>query len=326
MQCGITLPDTQIIWRSYGELNRDKSNVIVYPTSYGAKHTDTEWLIGPGQALDPTRWFIIIPNMFCNGLSTSPSTHAQAPYDGNRFPVFTAYDNVTQQRRLLHDVFGINQVALVHGWSMGAQQAYHWGALYGDAVARISVCCGSARTGAYNQVFLRSIEAALTADAAFRDGWFQETPVKGLQAMGRIYAGWALSEPFYREELWRSLGYASLDDFLIGNWEGNFRSKNANDLLWQLRTWQAGDISANTQFNGDLTAALQAISAHTLLMPGETDAYFRIDDNQHELQHLRRADLKVIPSIWGHRAGNPVAQPADQAFINQALTELLDKD
>lgn len=325
LQCGLTLPATRILWRSYGTLNADKSNVIVYPTSYSAKHTDTEWLIGPDHALDPTRWFIVIPNMLCNGLSSSPSTHTTPPYNGSRFPDITPYDNVLQQRRLLKQVFDIERVALVYGWSMGAQQAYHWGALFGDAVERIAICCGSARTGAYNQVFLRGVEATLTADSAFQNGWFHQMPVAGLRAMGRVYAGWALSEAFYRNESWRTIGFASLEDFLIGSWEGNFLHKNANDLLWQLRTWMQADISANERFGHNLGKALSAISAHTLLMPGATDAYFRVDDNQQELQHLPRGELKVIPSDWGHRAGNPVLQPDDTAFINSAVTDLLAK-
>jgi homoserine O-acetyltransferase len=323
LQCGQTLPDAKIVWRAYGTLNSERSNVIVYPTSFSARHGDIEWLIRPGGGLDPQQWFIIIPNMFCNGLSSSPSNHHAFPYNRERFPHITAYDNVMQQRRLLAEGFGIERVAMVYGWSMGAQQAYHWGALFGDAVERIVVCCGSARTCEYNHVFLEGVRATLTTDPAFRNGWFEHQPITGLRAMGRVYAGWALSDAFYREETWRELGSASREDFLIGNWEGAFIEKDANDMLWQLWTWQNADISANERFNGDLPAALGAITARTLIMPGETDRYFTVEDNRREMPYLNNAELKVIPSIWGHRAGNPRFNAVDQKFIDDAVIALL---
>ena len=58
-------------------------------------------------------------------------------------------------------------------------------------------------------------------------------------------------------------------------------------------------------------------------MPSETDLYFRVADNEAELPHLAHAALKPIPSIWGHRAGNPVANPADARFIKEAVRDWL---
>ena len=157
--------------------------------------------------------------MFGNGLSSSPS-NTRAPFDRARYPHFTLADNVRVQRRLLQEVFGVERVRLVYGFSMGAQQAFHWGALFPERVARIAAVCGSAKTSPHNFVFLEGVKAALTADPAWQDGWFATQPTRGFQAMGRVYAGWGLSQAFYREEVWRKLGYSSLEDFLIGNWEG----------------------------------------------------------------------------------------------------------
>ena len=58
-------------------------------------------------------------------------------------------------------------------------------------------------------------------------------------------------------------------------------------------------------------------------MPGETDLYFRVADNAAELPHLAHTELRPIPSIWGHRAGNPVANPADARFIKEAVRDWL---
>ena len=120
LQSGLTLRNAQLAYKTYGRLDAARRNVIVYPTSYGAQHTDTEWLIRPGRALDPERYFIIIPNMFGNGLSSSPS-NAGPPHDRGRFPGVTAADNVRMQRRLLAERLDIERIALVYGWSMGGQ-------------------------------------------------------------------------------------------------------------------------------------------------------------------------------------------------------------
>ena len=61
-------------------------------------------------------------------------------------------------------------------------------------------------------------------------------------------------------------------------------------------------------------------------MPGATDLYFRVADNEAELPHLAHGALRPIPSVWGHRAGNPSANPADAAFLKAAVRDWLDRD
>ena len=307
LQRGGTLRHANIVWKTYGTLSPRRDNVILYPTSYGAHHTDIEWLVDVRRCLDPSRYFIIIPNMLTNGLSSSPSNTPE-------FPEVTTYDNVMLQRQMLVELFGIDRLKLVYGWSMGAQQAYHWGALFGEAVERIVVNCGSARTAPHNFVFLEGVRATLEAAA---------TPQQGLRAMGRIYAGWALSQTFYRREMWRDLGFNSLEDFLVRSWEANFLRRDMNDLLAQLWTWQHGDISANDLYRGDLQMALAGIKAKVLLMPSATDLYFQTDDNRAELPYLKYGKLVEIPSVWGHRAGNPRDNPEDAAFIDAQVEALL---
>ena len=79
----------------------------------------------------------------------------------------------------------------------------------------------------------------------------------------------------------------------------------------QLQNGDAHDTSADDLYDGDLPNALRAIQARVLLMPGATDLYFRTADNEAELPYLQHAVLRPIPSIWGHRAGNPVVNPVD---------------
>ncbi|QPF86227.1 alpha/beta fold hydrolase [Bradyrhizobium genosp. L] len=327
LQGGAVFPQAMLAYKTYGTLNAARDNVILYPTSFSAQHYDTEWLVQPGGALDPERYFIIIPNLFGNGLSSSPSNSADVL--GNApFPAFSFHDAVAIQRRLLVERFGISRLALVYGWSMGGMQAYHWAARYPDMVERAAVVCGSARCSPYNHVFLEGVKGALTADPAYRDGRFVAKPVAGFRAMGRVYAGWAMSHEFYREEAWREAGFKSLEDYLAGVWDAAFARRAADDLLAQIATWQNGDIGRCDEFGGDFDRALAAIKAHMLLMPGSTDRYFDMRDNADELRRLvnaRSAVLHAIPSIHGHRAGNPVKNAADRAFINAEILALLQR-
>jgi homoserine O-acetyltransferase/O-succinyltransferase len=316
LQSGARVPSARLSWKAHGTLSLARDNVIVYPTSYGAQHPDLEWLIGPDKILDPARWFIVIPDMCGNGLSSSPSNTPDYP------TLVTIYDNVMLQRAALVDLFGIDRVACVYGWSMGALQAYHWAAMFPDAVDRIIVNCGVARTAVHNQVFLRSLMATLeAAPQHIGNGRFSAEPRAAKRAFGRIYAAWALSQDFYRAGQHLAsgptpnLGAPDLETFLKTDWEDRFGARPAANLYAQLRTWDAADISANDLYDGDLQAALRAIKARVLLMPGDTDLYFRTADNSAELPFLAAAALRPIPSIWGHRAGNPVTNPADVLFV-----------
>jgi homoserine O-acetyltransferase len=137
--------------------------------------------------------------------------------------------------------------------------------------------------------------------------------------MGRAYAAMAMSQEFYRHETWREAGFSSLEDYLVMSWEGNFLKRDAANLLAQLWTWQHANIAQNTRYNGRFDLALQAITAHSLIMPSETDLYFRVEDNRLEVEQMRRAQLLPIPSIWGHRAGAPSVNHEDAAFLTRAI-------
>jgi homoserine O-acetyltransferase/O-succinyltransferase len=220
---------------------------------------------------------------------------------------------------------GVDKLAAVYGFSMGGMQAYHWAALYPEMVERALVVCGSARTADHNKVFLSGLLRTLEAAPEHTgNGRFSSEPVLALKAFGHIYAAWGLSQDFYRAGLYKSaLGAPDLETFVRTNWAERFSQCRAANLYAQALAWFHGDISGNTLYNGDLTQALQSIRARMLLMPSETDLYFRVADNAAELPHLATGTLRPIPSVWGHRAGNPSANPADAAFLKAGVADLL---
>jgi len=321
LQCGITLPDCKLAYKTHGTLNAAKDNVIVYPSRYAGTHADQEFLIGPGMALDPEKYFIVCVNMMGSGLSSSPSNTAR-PMSGPDFPLVTQYDNVCLQERMLREVFGIEKIRLVCGWSMGGQQAFQWASLFPDRVEAMSCFCGQGTTAPHTYVFLEGVKQGIIGDPAWQDGYYETPPWRGLTAKGRTWAGWALSQEWYRARSWEAQGFATLEDYLKGYWDGIYFGRDANDLLSLIATWQAADIANNPVYQGDTKAAYGAITAKSIILPGRTDLYFPPEDNAAEVAMMPNAELRVIDSIWGHYAGGGrVAE--DTAMIDAALKDLL---
>lgn len=321
LQSGGVLRNAYIAYKTHGQLNADRTNAILYPTQFAAQHGDIEWMIGPGRALDPDRYFIVVLDQLGNGLSSSPSNSAP-PQDRMRFPIVTIGDDVAAQHRLVTEGFQIQRVALVTGYSMGAQQAFHWAASHPDIVQRILPFCGTAKTTAHNAVFLEGVRAALTADAAWMEGNYLTPPTRGLQALARVYAGWGFSQEFYNQGLYRQLGLSSIEEVMTGFWEKRYLRRDANNLLSMLRTWQLNDVSTIPSYRGDLPAALGAIRAKATVLAGQTDLYFRSEDVEADAARMPGARFRVIPSLWGHMAGAGLNAP-DSEFIQTEIKELL---
>lgn len=319
---GETLSSARLAYKTYGRLNAAKDNVIVLPTFYTGTHVRNEGFFGAGRAIDPARHFIVSINMFGNGLSTSPD-NADPPCRGAGFPDVTLWDNIACQHRLLVEALNVERIALVAGWSMAGCQAYQWAAQYTDMVDAILPFCASARTSPHNIVFLEGVKAALCADQDWNDGHYTSPPVRGLRAFGTAYAGWAFSQAFYRNGLYRQCGFATPQE-LMDDWaEDHANNWDANNLLAKLRTWQLGDISANPLYEGDFERALAAIRARAILIPCTTDLYFPPADNEIEARHMPNADLRPFASDWGHCVASPGNEPKFAAFLDECIRELL---
>jgi homoserine O-acetyltransferase len=209
--------------------------------------------------------------MLGNGVSSSPSNDAG-------FVNATVAENVQAQHELVV-ALGVKRIALVYGWSMGAMQGYAWAAMYPEMVGALLAVCGSAKCWPLNYVFLEGVKAALGADGDRR-------------AFGRAYAGWAYSAAFFRDELFRGMGFGTLEDFLRF-WEDDHASYDARDLLAMIWTWQHAEVD------------LPAIKARTIVMPCDTDMYFTVDEARIEAAAIAGAEVRVIRSPYGHCAGAP---------------------
>lgn len=319
---GGVLKDARLAYKTYGTLSPSGDNVVVMPTFYTGSHDRNEGYFGSGRALDPARHFIVSVNLFGNGISSSPSNTDGSQAGGN-FPQIMLHDNIAAQHRLLTERLGVTQIALVMGWSMAGCQSYQWAVQYPDMVKAILPFCASARTSPHNFVFLEGVKAALCADPVWSDGHYDVQPVAGLRAFGRVYAGWAFSQAFYRNGLYKGLGYDS-PTALMDDWaEDHAKNWDANDLLCKLATWQAGDVSAGPVHNGDFKAALGSIRARTILMPCTQDLYFPPEDNEIEAALIPGAVFAPYNSDFGHCAANPGNDLGFTAQLDAHIAALL---
>lgn len=201
LDCGRTLHPITVAYEQYGEMNAERSNVILvchalsggaHAAGYDSATGKTGWwdgMIGPGKAFDTSRYCVVSSNVLgsCYGTtgpaSIEPSTGR--PY-GPDFPVVTVRDMVRVQAALL-DRLGVDSLAAVAGGSMGGMQALAWAALYPQRVRGvIAIACTdrhSPRQIALNEVARR----AVTGDPAWESGHYYPGPgPKHGLAVGRM--------------------------------------------------------------------------------------------------------------------------------------------
>ncbi|KAI1180462.1 homoserine acetyltransferase family protein [Nemania sp. FL0916] len=335
LQSNQVLKNAYIAYKTFG----DPSNpAIVYPTWYSGLISDNEWLVGEDMALSPSKYFIVIPALFGNGQSMSPSNTPEP----RPFPLITMLDNVTAQYRLVTEELGLKHVKAVLGWSMGAAQTFQWITQYPDFMDLAAPFCGAARCSLHNMVFLEGVKSALmaakgavsggfgrgeaTAASEYR-AWTVEQREVGLKALGRVYAGWGFSQAFYREKVYEThLGFPDLESFMVGFWEAWALSKDPENMMTMLDTWQSADCSQQPAYWGDFELAMKSIKAKTLVLPGKTDLYFPPEDSEYEVACMNSGVGKCIafPSIWGHWAGGPGQSKEDVKWLDEKLRALLE--
>jgi homoserine O-acetyltransferase len=322
LEDGGTIRGAFIAYATHGTLSPAKDNAILVATWYsGTSKIMEQTLVGPGRALDPSRYFIIIANQLGSGLSSSPH-NTSGPFHGPDFPSVRIGDDVRAQHKLVTEKFGLSQLQLVTGGSMGAQQTYEWAARYPDFVRRAAPIAGTARNKPHCGLIAQSFIDAMTSDPAFRDGYYKTSDDvrQGLVRHARAFAVTGLCQEFFKQELWRSVGFTSLDDFLVGFLGGYFLPMDPNNLILMARKWQRGDVSRLA--GGDLAAALKRVKAKTTVMALSTDMFFPPADVEDDAKLVPGARFKVIQTSFGH-AGLFSIEPTFAPQVDAELRELL---
>ena len=297
---GGVIPNLELAVKTQGILNEAKDNAILIPTWYsGTTKIWEDQYIGEGRALDPSKYFIILVNQIGNGLSTS-ANNAPEPISKANFPKVRIEDDVKAQFKLVTEHFGIDQLELIVGGSMGAQQTYEWIVRYPDSMKKAAPIAGYAKNSEHDFVFTQTLMDTLSFDPNFKDGNYdsQESMVDALKRQGNLWNVMGYSPEMFRQEAYKTLGFEDGNAFAKGFTEEYFAVLDPNVLQTCAWKWQRGDVSRNT--NGDLKAALGRVKAKVYVMPIDYDMFFIEADCKLEQELIPNSEFRPVKTIWGH--------------------------
>lgn len=318
---GETINNAKLAYKTQGTLNAAKDNAILFPHMWSGTSASMEIFIGEDRPIDPSKYFIILPGQFANGFSSSPS-NTPAPQNGGAFPNVMIGDDVVAQHRLVTEHFGIKELQLVTGWSMGAAQTYEWAVRFPDMVKRAAPFAGFAKTTPHNYLFVRSHENSLKSDPAWADGFYKDSRdvALGLRRHAENWSVMGLCSEFYKQEAWRAVGFESLDEFITGFWEAYFEPMDPNNLIWMGWKWRHGDVSAHA--DGDLPKALKRITAKMIIVSFGNDMFFPPADVEAEAKLIDGAEYRCIDSLLAHFAMFCMTEDDKQA-IDKVFSDIL---
>lgn len=216
-------------------------------------------LFGPGQILDATRYFIILPDNVGHGDSSKPS-------DGLRmkFPAYRYADMVRLQHRLVTEGLGLTRLRLVMGTSMGAMHAWMWGYMYPSfADGLVPLASNPVEIAGRNRVWRKLLVDAIVTDPTWQNGDYTEPPRGLASALGFLLM--ATSVPLQWQKQFSTA--AAADTWLADQIAARTKSTDANDMIYHFRASEDYDPSGHLE---EITAPLLAInSADDFVNPPE---------------------------------------------------------
>ena len=323
VESGEVIKDFSISYVTHGTLNANKSNAILMATAIGGNHHRIDYLIGPGRALDPAKYFIICTDAIGNGLTTSPSNSKTQPR--MQFPKFNMRDMVNSQQRLVTEKFGIKKLVAVVGASMGGMQALQWAVSYPAMMDSIVPIIPLGRTPAWSTGVTEMLRQTIMSDPRWMGGNYPAAapPEQGM----RLWAGWLsgviVRTPGYQESL-----YPNAQDaigYLKGVADNGWKRIDANDWIYQSWAYDAHNLGTTPGFNGDYHRALKAIKAKTLILAGTGDLLnpeYEAMEAAHYIGDVRYININAQRPL-GHISGAGISAPEND-LQNREIGAFLD--
>jgi homoserine O-acetyltransferase/O-succinyltransferase len=304
---GEVLPELRLHYTSYGEPQKDASGrvlnavLVIHGTGgSGQQFTGPNFagvLFGPGQLLDASRYFIILPDSIGHGHSSKPSDGLHA-----KFPHYEYADMVEAQYRLLTEGLNVNHLRLLMGTSMGCMHSWLWTETHPDFMdAALPLACLPVQIAGRNRMTRKMILDSIRTDPDWLNGEYKEQP-RGLRTA--IYLLMIMgSSPLRMQKQYPSRDQA--DAYLDSSLPGRMASTDANDLIYQV------DSSRNYDPSGELenikTDVLYINSADDFINPPELGI---AEQQIRRVKHGRFVLLPIsdqthghgthtLPAIWG---------------------------
>ncbi|MET4050776.1 homoserine O-acetyltransferase [Frigoribacterium sp. PvP054] len=328
LESGVTLPRPRLAFETWGELAADGGNAVLVSHALtgdshvvgeaGPGHPTAGWwngVVGPGLAVDTDRWFVVAPNVLggCQG-STGPSSFAPDAVEwGSRFPHLTIRDQVAAQAALA-DRLGIDRWAAVVGGSMGGMHALEWAVTHPSRVERLAVLAAPPVVSA-DQIALNTVQhEAIRMDSAYDGGDYYDAvdgPYRGLALARRM----ALLNYRSPDELnarfgrsWQSEisplggpGRFQVESYLDFHGNKFTRRFDAGSYATLLGAMNSHDVGRD---RGGVAAALNRVTARSLVLGVDSDRLFPVSDQRVVARHLANAldgdDVAVVGSPYGH--------------------------
>jgi len=314
---GETLPELKIHYRTIGTAKPDSSRVVrnAVLIGHGTGGAGTQFLspqfgnvlFGPGQLLDATKYFIILPDGIGHGGSSKPSDGLHA-----HFPHYTYDDMVAAQYELLTRKLGVNQLRLVMGTSMGGMQAWVWGETYPDFMdALMPLASLPVEIAGRNRVWRRMAMDAIRNDSEWLGGEYKTQPMRALVTAEDLLL-LVGSAPLFWQQQAPTRDVA--DKFYADRLKAALRRLDANDLLYQIDSSREYNPAPKLE---TIKAPLVAInSADDFINPPE----LRIIER--EIRRVKRGRFILLPITDQTRGHGTHTLPAIwQGYLKRLLNE-----
>src|SRR6185369_2601219 len=303
---GGVIRNCRVGYRTFGKLNPDKSNVIVFPTWAGGTSEQLKGSIGPGKLVDSTLYFVVAIDALSNGVSSSPSNSRLQPR--MRFPKFSLRDTVESQHELLTTVLKIDHVKAVVGISMGGMQTFQWMVSYPKFMDKAIPIVGSPRLAPYDLMLWQAQIDALMRDRDWKGGNYTANPARALDfAFGELL----LTTPAdYNRRKLREDVFAHLEKA-----RNDAHRFDANDKIRQDQAMM--DLDVSREFGGSMKRAAQAVKAKVLIVVAKFD-HVVTPGPARDFAQLLGTNVIELESDCGH-----LATSCESDRLNQAVTDFL---
>jgi homoserine O-acetyltransferase len=321
LESGEAIKDFSISYVTHGKLNEKKSNAILMVTAVGGNHHRIDFMIGPGKALDPDKYFIVCTDAISNGLTTSPSNSKTQPRMS--FPKFAIRDMVESQYRLMKEKLGIDHVVAVIGPSMGGMQVLQWGVSHPDYMDALVAMVPLAKTPAWTVAVLEASRKAIMTDPAWKDGNYESPPEKGVRLWRDILSLLAARTPdMYSAQFKNGMDVLP---WMEQQESAVLKAFDANDWIYQTWAYERHDVGTTPGFGGDTAKAMAAIKAKTLILTGTKDLLNPEFEPLEAGKNIPGVRMMTISpgTVTGHASAGG-AIPGDVEFLNRETGAFLD--
>jgi homoserine O-acetyltransferase len=303
VESGEVIRACRIGYRTFGKLNDEKSNAILFTTWASGTTEQLQSNIGPGKLVDDSKYFVIAIDALSNGVSSSPSNSRLQPR--MRFPKLTIRDMVNTQREVLTRIFHLNHVQAVIGISMGGMQTFQWMVSFPDFMDKAIPIVGSPQLAPYDLILWQAQVDAIMNDHGWNNGNYSRNPARAADAE---FGALLLTTPDnYNTQMTRRQVFEELEK------EKKQPGFDSNNKIRQAQAMMALDVTK--EFAGSMKRAAASVKARVFVIVAKLD-HVVTPGPALEFANLLHSQLLVLESDCGHMAPGCESQKVNQAVAD----------